>query len=155
MRGEIASFTPLLQVTTMLAGFCKTVGSAYPGSNPGPATTRNRRSDAVSEDPRSRFSERFPSRRYRQVAESFRWSEDHSISERVTNRVCAANRRRRFKPRERPRLPTAASTPPANTTSRLCTMTPPARIGVAGRDVRVWAAAQEPFNAAAGGAGHR
>ena len=33
-----------MQVTMLLAGDCKTVGSAYVGSNPTPATTQKRRS---------------------------------------------------------------------------------------------------------------
>lgn len=38
IRGEVKVFTASLQVSEHVAAACKTVGSAYPGSNPGPAT---------------------------------------------------------------------------------------------------------------------
>ena len=39
IRGEVKVFTASLQVSKHVAAVCKTVGFAYPGSNPGPATT--------------------------------------------------------------------------------------------------------------------
>jgi len=39
IAGQMADDPTFLQVTMLLAGLCKTVGSAYVGSNPTPATT--------------------------------------------------------------------------------------------------------------------
>ena len=40
IRGEVKVFTASLQVSEHVAAACKTVCSGYPGSNPGPTTTR-------------------------------------------------------------------------------------------------------------------
>lgn len=48
MAGKVTDDRTFLQVTRLLAGLCQTVGSAYTGSNPTPATTQSPRSLAYA-----------------------------------------------------------------------------------------------------------